>query len=253
MNHKNKIVLVTGSSRGLGRAMALKLAADGAELILTYRNGREKAEAVRAEIEELGSRAALLPLDFAKADSFVGFAESVNDVLNNVFGRERFDCLVNNAGSLTVKPIAEITPEDFDSMLNIHFKGVFFLTQALLPLLNDGGRIVNISTGLTRFSSPGFAAYASMKGAIEVFTRYLAKELGERRISANAVAPGIIETDFTRSHLSQPGARDFFANNIALGRVGQPNDIGGVVSFLCSDEGRWVNAQRVEASGGMFL
>jgi NAD(P)-dependent dehydrogenase (short-subunit alcohol dehydrogenase family) len=173
--------------------------------------------------------------------------------LGSTWGRTSFDCLVNNAGIDIAKPFAETTEADFDALMNVHFKGVFFLTQRLLPLLADGGRIVNTSTGLARFSIPGYAAYASMKGAIEVFTRYLAKELGPRKISANIVAPGIIETDFTREALSHPGAREFMSKSIALGRVGVPDDIGGVVAFLCSEEGRWVNAQRVEASGGMFL
>jgi len=167
--------------------------------------------------------------------------------------RQNFDFLVNNAGIDVSAPFAQTTEEAFDSLLNVHFKGVFFLTQRLLTLIADGGRIVNTSSGLARFSVPGYAAYASMKGAIEVLTRYLAKELGPRRISANAIAPGIIETDFTRSALEHPGAREFLSANIALGRVGVPDDIGGVVDFLCSEEGRWVNAQRVEASGGMFI
>lgn len=253
MKHENKIALVTGSSRGLGRAIALQLARSGADIVVTYRTGRAEAEAVVAEIQTLGRRAVALPLDVARASSFEAFAATLKTALATTWSRDRFDFLVNNAGIDIAKPFAETTEADFDALMNVHFKGVFFLTQRLLPLIADGGRIVNTSTGLARFSIPGYAAYASMKGAIEVLTRYLAKELGARRIAVNAVAPGIIETDFTREALSHPGAREFMAKNIALGRVGQPDDIGGVVDFLCSEGGRWVNAQRVEASGGMFL
>lgn len=253
MHHENKIALVTGSSRGLGRAIALKLAADGADVVITYHQQREAGEAVCAEIESLGGRAALLPLDVGDADGFVHFSGLLEKTLRDTFETDRFDFLVNNAGNLVTKPFVETTPEDFDRMMQVHFKGVYFLTQTLLPLLNDGGRIVNTSTGLTRFSTPGFSAYAAMKGAIEVFTRYLAKELGPRRIAVNTVAPGVMETDFTRHHLARAEARTFLANSTALGRIGQSIDIGGVVSFLCSDEGRWLDAQRIEASGGMFL
>jgi NAD(P)-dependent dehydrogenase (short-subunit alcohol dehydrogenase family) len=173
--------------------------------------------------------------------------------LQENWGRRTFDFLVNNAAINRTAPFAETTEAAFDELVNVHFKGVFFLTQRLLPLLADGSRIVNTSTGLARFSTPGYAAYASMKGAVEVLTRYLAKELGPRKITANVVAPGIVETDFTETALARPGARAFLSANIALGRVGVPEDISGVVDFLCSEEGRWVNAQRVEASGGMFL
>ena len=253
MKHLNKIALVTGSSRGLGRAIALQLARSGADLVITYRQRREEGEAVAAEIRALGRRAVALKLDVAQADSFPQFAADLRLVLEATWQRPSFDFLVNNAGIDRAAPFAEFTEAHFDELMAVHFKGVFFLTQKLLPLLADGGRIVNTSTGLARFSIPGYAAYASMKGAIEVFTRYLAKELGPRRISANTVAPGIIETDFTHEALSRPGAKDFFAQHIALGRVGVPEDIGGVVDFLCSEEGRWVNAQRIEASGGMLL
>jgi NAD(P)-dependent dehydrogenase (short-subunit alcohol dehydrogenase family) len=253
MQHNNKIALVTGSSRGLGRNIALQLARAGADIVVTYRQRKEEGAAVVAEIQKLGRKAVALQLDTAKTGSFESFAGTLKAALESTWNRHNFDFLVNNAGIDIAKPFAETTEADFDSLMSVHFKGVFFLTQKLLPLLADGGRIVNTSTGLARFSIPGYAAYASMKGAIEVLTRYLAKELGPRRISANAVAPGIIETDFTREALSHPGAREFMSKNIALGRVGVPDDIGGVVSFLCSEEGRWVNAQRVEASGGMFL
>jgi len=253
MKHENKIALVTGSSRGLGRAIALQLARSGADVIVTYRERKEEGETVAAEIQALGRRAIALQLDVADVVSFERFGTSLSDALHSTWQRRNFDFLVNNAGIDVRSPFASTTEESFDRLMNVHFKGVFFLTQRLLPLIADGGRIVNTSTGLARFCIPGFAAYASMKGAIEVLTRYLAKELGPRRISVNVVAPGIIETDFTRESLGHPGAREFMSANIALGRVGVPEDIGGVVDFLCSDEGRWVNAQRVEASGGMLL
>ncbi len=253
MPHAHKIALVTGSSRGLGRNIALKLARDGADVVVTYRQKKEEGEAVASEIRQLGRKAVALQIDTSKAGSFDAFAVTLKQTLQSTWERDSFDFLVNNAGIDRASPFPETTEQDFDDLMNVHFKGVYFLTQKLLPLLADGGRIVNTSTGLARFSVPGYAAYASMKGAIEVLTRYLAKELGARRISANVVAPGIIETDFTREALERPGLRDFMAANIALGRVGVPDDIGGVVSFLCSEEGRWVNAQRVEASGGQFL
>jgi NAD(P)-dependent dehydrogenase (short-subunit alcohol dehydrogenase family) len=253
MKHTDKIALVTGSSRGLGRNIALKLAHDGADVVVTYRKGKEEGEAVVAEIQALGRKAIALQIDTARTETFPAFAETLKGALTATWQRDTFDFLVNNAGIDIAKPFAETAEADFDALMDVHFKGVFFLTQKLLPLLADGGRIVNTSTGLARFSIPGYAAYAAMKGAIEVLTRYLAKELGGRKISANVVAPGIIETDFTREALSHPGAREFMSKSIALGRVGVPDDIGGVVSFLCSEEGRWVNAQRVEASGGMFL
>ena len=253
MKHENKIALVTGSSRGLGRNIALQLAQSGADVVVTYRQGQQEGESTAAEIQALGRKAVALQLDTARVETFPAFAETLQETLTSTWQRPTFDFLINNAGIDIAAPFAETTEEAFDSLMNVHFKGVFFLTQRLLTVIADGGRIVNTSTGLARFSVPGYAAYASMKGAIEVLTRYLAKELGSRKISVNAVAPGIIETDFTREALSHPGAREFMSKNIALGRVGVPDDIGGVVSFLCSEEGRWVNAQRVEASGGMFL
>jgi NAD(P)-dependent dehydrogenase (short-subunit alcohol dehydrogenase family) len=253
MNHSNKIALITGGSRGLGRAIALQLARDGADVILTYRERQAEGEVVAAEIRALGRKAAVLQLDVGRTADFAAFAGRLRQELQATWARERFDFLVNNAGIDRKGAIPAATEEDFDLLMNVHFKGVFFLTQRLLPLLADGGRIVNTSTGLTRFAIPGFAAYASMKGAIEIFTKYLAKELGGRGITANLVAPGIIETDFTRESLAGAGAREFFAKTIALGRVGVPEDIAGVVTFLCSEEGRWVNAQRIEASGGMLL
>jgi len=252
-NTENKIALVTGGSRGLGRNIALQLARKGHDVVLTFRQRKEEGEAVVAEIVALGRKAVALPLDVGDIRQFDGFHTALQQALAANWQRQDFDFLINNAGIDRSAPFAQTTEEAFDELLNVHFKGVFFLTQKLLPLLADGGRIVNLSTGLARFVIPGYAADASMKGALEVFTRYLAKELGARGIAANVVAPGAIETDFTRAALEHPGMKDFIASQTALGRVGVPDDIGGVVAFLCSEEGRWVNAQRLEASGGMFL
>lgn len=249
----NKIALVTGASRGLGRNIALHLARKGNDVILTYRQKKEEGAAVVAEIEAFGRKAVALQLDVADLSQFDGFHKTLSQTLADNWQRGSFDFLINNAGIDRYSTIDQTTVEAFDELLNVHFKGVYFLTQKLLPLIANGGRIINTSTGLTRFAIPGYAAYASMKGAIEVFTRYLAKELGPRGIAANVVAPGAIETDFTTEAFERPGVKDFIASQTALGRVGVPDDIGGVVAFLCSEEGRWVNAQRLEASGGMFL
>jgi NAD(P)-dependent dehydrogenase (short-subunit alcohol dehydrogenase family) len=254
MNISNKIAVVTGGSRGLGRNIALSLARNGADVIFTYRQRKEEGEAVAAEIEKFGRKAALLQIDVTNIKLFAEFGETVQRALETKWQRKTFDLLINNAGIDSAAPFDKMTEENFDRLFLVHFKGVYFLTQKLLPLIADGGAIVCTSTGLARFAIPGYSAYASMKGAIEVFTRYLAKELGPRRIRANVVAPGAIETDFTREAFEQhPGAKEFLASQTALGRVGLPDDIGGVVAFLCSEEGRWVNAQRLEASGGMFL
>lgn len=254
MKINEKIALITGGSRGLGRNAALKLAETGADVILTYRSRQDEAEAVVAEIEKLGRKAAALQLDTGEIKTFDAFFAEVSNVLQSKWQRANFDFLVNNAGIDSAAPFAEMTEEAFDNLFSVHFKGVYFLTQKALPYLTDGGRIINLSTGLARFATPGYSAYASMKGAIEVFTRYLAKELGSRGITANAVAPGAIETDFTRNAFdAHPGVKDFIASQTALGRVGVANDIGGVIAFLCTEEARWINAQRIEASGGMFL
>jgi NAD(P)-dependent dehydrogenase (short-subunit alcohol dehydrogenase family) len=253
MNLSNKIALVTGASRGLGRNIALAMAARGADVILTYRERKADGEEVAAEIEALGRKAVALQLDVSSTAGFAAFADSVRAALASEWQRESFDFLVNNAGVESSAPFVEMSEENFDHLYNVHLKGVYFLTQRLLPLIADGGRIVCTSTGLARFAIPGYSAYAAMKGAVEVLSRYLAKELGPRRIGVNVVAPGAIETDFTAAHLASPGVREMIASATALGRVGVPEDIGGVVAFLCSEEGRWVNAQRVEASGGVFL
>jgi NAD(P)-dependent dehydrogenase (short-subunit alcohol dehydrogenase family) len=249
-----RIALVTGGSRGLGRSAALALAGRGMHVVLTYRSGHAEAQAVVAQIEALGARAVALPLDVADSGSFAAFATQLRAALREHWGRERFDALVNNAGVGVHAALADTTEAQFDQLVNVHLKGVFFLTQALLPLLADGGRILNLSSGLTRFALPGFAAYAAMKGAVEVLTRYLAKEFGPRRITANVLAPGAIETDFGGGAVRDDAQLNaFVAAQTALGRAGRAEDIGKVVASLLSDDHAWVNAQRIEASGGMFL
>jgi len=254
METNNKIALVTGGSRGLGKNAAVHLAQKGIDLVITYRSKKDEAEAVVAEIEKAGQKAAALQLDTSVVSSFDDFTQRLSATLQQKWGRSTFDFLINNAGIDAASPFAKTTEEDFDNLFNVHFKGVYFLTQKSLSLIADGGRIINISTGLTRFATPGYAAYASMKGAIEVFTKYLAKELGPRRIAANMVAPGIIETDFTKAAFEAHPELDKYMSTItALGRVGQPDDIGPIIAFLCTEDARWINAQRIEASGGMFL
>ena len=248
------IALVTGGSRGLGRDMALKLARQGTDVILTYRSARAEAQDVVAQIDKLGRRAIAMQLDVGKSAGFDKFAAEVRGALKQHWQREKFDYLVNNAGIGIGASLAETTEAQFDELANIHLKGVFFLTQKLLPLIADGGRIVNISTGLTRFALPGYAAYAAMKGAVEVLTKYMAKELGPRGIAVNVVAPGAIETDFRDGAVrDNPQVKAFIASQTALGRVGLPDDIGGVVASLLAPANAWINAQRIEASGGMFL
>lgn len=249
-----KITLITGGSRGLGRNAALAVARKGGDVILTYRSRKDEADAVVAEIAKLGRKARAFQLDTGKVADFAAFAVDVKTALREDWGRETFDHLVNNAGIGLHKPFAETTEDEFDLLMNIHFKGVFFLTQALLPLIADGGRIVNISSGLARFSLPGASAYAAMKGAIEVLTRYLANELGTRGIAVNTVAPGAIATDFgTASVRDNPQVNQFVASVTALGRAGLPDDIGPAIASLLSEDNRWVNAQRIEISGGMFV
>jgi len=249
-----KIALVTGGSRGLGKNMALSLAKKGINVILTYNSKKDEALAVVAEIEKTGQKAAALQLSAGDAKSFDAFYGEVKTVLKDTFGADKFDFLINNAGIGIYAPFAETTEEQFDELMNIHLKGVFFLTQKALPLINDGGRIVNLSSGLARFSNPGYAAYAAMKGGIETLSRYMAKELGARGIAVNVVAPGAIETDFGGGMVrDNKQVNDYVASVTALGRVGLPDDIGGVVAFLCTEDAKWVNAQRIEVSGGMNL
>ncbi|WP_375418980.1 SDR family oxidoreductase [uncultured Hymenobacter sp.] len=249
-----KIALLTGGSRGLGKSMAQHLAKKGLDVILTYHSQQAEAAGVVGEITALGRKAVALQLDTSTVNGFDAFFEQVKTALRDTFGTAKFDFLINNVGTGLYAPFAETTEEQFDQALTIHFKGSFFLTQKALPLLNDGGGIVNISSGLTRIINPSSSAYASMKAAMEVLTKYQAKELGSRRIQVNIVAPGAIETDFgggrTRDN-KQINAH--LASLTALGRVGLPEDIGPVVAFLCTDEARWINAQRLEASGGMSI
>lgn len=248
-----KIALVTGGSRGLGRNTAVSLARRGVDVIVTYHSRASEAQAAVAEIETAGARAVALQLDSGDTSSFPGFVEQVHQALG-VLGGERLDFLVNNAGTGLHKPIAETTEEDFDALYRIHLKGVFFLTQALLPLMKDGGRIVNLSSGLTRIIIPGMSAYAAMKGAVEVLTKYMAKELGARGIAVNVVAPGAIETDFGGGMVrDNPDMNKFIAANTALGRAGLPDDIGPMIASLLSDDNRWINAQRIEVSGGQSI
>jgi NAD(P)-dependent dehydrogenase (short-subunit alcohol dehydrogenase family) len=248
-----KTALVTGGSRGLGKNTAIKIAEHGHDVILTYRSSQAEADGVVKQIQSLGRRAVALPLDVEHSDTFIDFAAKVREALKN-WQRERFDFLVNNAGIGIHASFAETTEAQFDQLVNIHFKGVFFLTQKLLPLIADGGRIVNLSSGLARFSFPGYSAYAAMKGAIEVLSRYMAKELGARGIAVNVIAPGAIETDFGGGAVRDNRQLNaMIAAQTALGRVGLPDDIGGVIASLLSSENSWINAQRIEVSGGMFL
>jgi NAD(P)-dependent dehydrogenase (short-subunit alcohol dehydrogenase family) len=254
MNDFRKIALVTGGSRGLGKNAALALSRKNIDVIVTYHTRNEEAEAVVREIERTGGRAAALQLDAGDTASFGAFESRLADLLREKWGREQFDFLINNAGFGINAPLASTTEEQFDSLMNVHVKGVFFLTQKLLPRIADNGSVINVSTGLTRFSLEGYGAYAAMKGAVEILTKYMAKEWGGRGIRVNTIAPGAIATDFgggvTRDN---PAARERIGSMIALGRVGEPDDIGGVIASLCTADMGWVNAQRVEASGGMLI
>jgi NAD(P)-dependent dehydrogenase (short-subunit alcohol dehydrogenase family) len=254
MVNNQKIALVTGGSRGLGKNMALSLAKKGINVILTYNSKQGEAQAVVAEIEQTGQKAAALQLNTGDVKSFDAFFGQLTTILKDTFNTDHFDFLINNAGIGVYAPFDQTSEDAFDQLMNIHFKGVYFLTQKALPLINDGGRIINLSTGLARFSTPGYSAYASMKGAIEVLTRYLAKELGSRGIAVNVVAPGAIETDFGGGVVRDNSeVNKHIAEITALGRVGLPDDIGGVVAFLCTEEARWINAQRIEVSGGQGI
>lgn len=249
-----KIAIVTGASRGLGRNAALSIARHGSDVILTYQSRGEDAQAVVAEINALGRKAITFQLDTGKITGFAPFAERLRTALREIWQRETFDHLVNNAGHGDYALIEQTTEAQFDGLVNVHFKGVYFLTQALLPLIADGGRIVNLSSGLTRVSYPGYAAYAAVKGAVEVLTVYMAKELGGRGIAVNTVAPGAIETDFGGGAVrDNPEVNKIFADMTALGRVGLPDDIGPMIASLLSEDHRWVNAQRIEVSGGQGI
>jgi NAD(P)-dependent dehydrogenase (short-subunit alcohol dehydrogenase family) len=249
-----KTVLITGGSRGLGKNAALAVAEQGMDVVITYRAARDEADATVAELRAKGVRAAALMLDVGDVKSFPAFFTELARVLKAEFGADKFDALVNNGGQAGYSQFESVTEEMFDGLMNTHFKGVYFLTQRALPYLNDGGRIITVSSGLARVSMVGSSAYGSMKGAIEVFTRYLAKELGPRGIAANCVAPGAIATDFGGGRLRGSEDMQKMVSGItALGRYGVPDDIGPVIAFLCTDAARWINGQRIEVSGGMAL
>lgn len=250
----NKIALVTGGSRGLGKDMALRIAEKGLDVVLTYKSNKEEATKVIQAIEAKGQQAFAVQLDTSEIGSFDAFITEIKTTLKEKLGKETIDFLVNNAGIGLGNSIAETTEEQFDTLSNIHLKGVFFLTQKFIPIIHAGGGIINISSGLARFFMPGYAAYAMMKGGIEVFSRYLAKELGSKGIRANTIAPGAIETDFGGGAVrDNEQYNKAVASVTALSRAGLPEDIGGVVAFLCTEEARWINAQRIEVSGGMNI
>ena len=252
MSTNQKIALVTGGSRGLGKDMALSLARSSNDVIITYRSKETEAQQVVKEIESLGRKAIALPLDMAQFNTLDNFVQKLKENLQTYWGTTHFDYLINNAGMGATVPFLQVTEELFNEFLNVHFKSIYFLTQKCVPFINEGGRIINISTGTTRFSNPGYSVYASMKGAIEIFTKYLAKELGVKSIGANIVAPGPIETDFNNAAIrSSPQMKTVLSSLSPLGRVGNADDIGGVVAFLCSPEARWINGQRIEVSGGI--
>lgn len=249
-----KIALITGGSRGLGRSAALRLADKNVDIILTYLSNQEAAEAVVSDIQAQGGKAVALQLDTGDTSRFAGFAENLTTVLSETWQRKTFDFLVNNAGIGINKPFAETSEEDFDTLMNMHFKGVYFLTQRLLSLIEDGGRIVNLSTGLARFTMPGYSAYGAMKGAVEVLTRYMASELGARGITVNAIAPGAIETDFGGGMVrDNPQINQFVASVTAMGRAGLPDDVGGAITSLLVGDNQWMTGQRIEISGGQSL
>jgi NAD(P)-dependent dehydrogenase (short-subunit alcohol dehydrogenase family) len=250
----NKIALVTGGSRGLGKDMALALADKNIDVVLTYKSSKTEAENVVAEIIKKGRKAVALPFDISQIKSLDSFVIEFTKTLNANWSTDKFDFLINNAGVGATIMIPQVTEEAFDNLLNIHFKGVYFLTQKLINHINDNGSVINISTGTTRFTNPGYSVYSSMKAAVEMFTKHIAKDFGSRGIRANIVAPGPIETDFNNAAIRRnPEIKARLSSLSPLGRVGQANDIGGVVAFLCSDESRWINGQRIEVSGGINL
>ena len=249
-----KLVLITGGSRGLGKNTALTLAEKGLDVIITYQSNFDAAEQVVKQIQQMGRKAFALHLDLSCHTSFAQFNQDLVALLDTEFARVNFDYLLNNAGMGIHASFEQTSEAQFDALMNVHVKGTFFLTQQLLPLIKDGGSIVNISTGLTRFSLPGYCAYAMMKGALEVMTRYLAQELGPHQIRVNTLAPGAIETDFGGGAVrDNPDLNALIASKSALGRAGLPDDIGRAISLLLSEDATWITAQRIEASGGMFV
>lgn len=254
MNSKTKIALVTGGSRGIGKNSALRIAEKGLDVIITYKSSRAEADEVVNEIKALGRNAIAFQLDTKDIKSFDSFVQNVTSHLQENTGSSNIDYLINNAGTALYSPIMETTEEQLDDIVDIHFKGVFFLSQKFLPFMNDGGGIVNISSGLARVALPGSSVYGSMKAGVEMLTKYMAKELGARKIKANVVAPGAIETDFGGGRTRDNKEVNTLVSNItALGRAGLPEDVGGVVAFLCTDDAGWISGQRIEVSGGMAL
>jgi NAD(P)-dependent dehydrogenase (short-subunit alcohol dehydrogenase family) len=250
----NEIAIITGASRGLGRNMAVHLAKRGVGIIGTYRSGKAEADALSQEIEALGGKAAMIALDISDTAGFSSFAETVADTLQSTFGRRRFGFLVNNAGYGLHALFADTTEAQFSSLIDAHLRGPVFLTQKLLPLIEDGGRILNVSSGFVRFTAPGYSVYAAAKAALEVLTRFMAVELGARQIRVNAIAPGAIATDFNGGNVRDNEAINaFVAKGIALGRVGHPDDIGGAVAAILSDEMGWANGTTFDISGGQLL
>jgi len=252
--NKGTIALITGGSRGLGKNMAIHLAKQGKDVVITYYNNKDEADKVVAEVKSIGRKAAAVQLDTSNVKNFSSFAQNLKATLKENLGAEKFDYLINNAGIGIPTTLGNTPEENFDALTNVHFKGVYFLTETLLPLMNDGGRVINISSGLARFSNIGYSVYGSLKAGIEAMTRYWAAELGSRKIGVNVVAPGAIETDFGGGHVrDNKELNKMLASATALGRVGVVDDIGGVVAFLCSEDGRWVNGQRIEVAGGVYL
>lgn len=249
-----KIAIITGASRGLGRNMALHLARQGVGIIGTYRSGEAEADALRQEIEIMGGKAAMIALDVSNTAGFSGFSDAVSETLKVTFGRDRFDFLINNAGHGLHSLLIDATEDQFTSLIDTHLRGPVFLTQKLLPLIEDGGRILNVSSGFVRFTAPGYSLYAAAKAALEVMTRFMAVELGARQIRVNAIAPGAIATDFNGGNVrDNDGINAFVAQGIALGRVGQPDDIGGAVTAILSDDMGWANGTTFDISGGQLL
>ncbi|MDX6840542.1 SDR family NAD(P)-dependent oxidoreductase [Hafnia paralvei] len=253
MKQNIKVAVITGGSRGLGRSTVINLAKRGVHSIFTFNSGEQEAKEVTQAATEAGAKAIAIHLDTANIAGFDAFATQVKNALAEL-NTDKFNYLVNNAGISNHTPFMQVTEEELDLQFQVNFKGVFFLTQKLLPLLRDGGQIVNISSGVTRFVNPNSVAYATVKGAIEVFTRYMAHDLGPRNISVNTVAPGAIQTDFSGGVVrDNPEINQLVSNMTALGRPGLPDDIGKMLASFLSDDNHWVNAQRIEVSGGMRL
>lgn len=252
MENKKKIALVTGGSRGLGKDMALSLAKKNIDVVVTYATNKDDANATVEAVRALGGKAVALHLDLKDFKSLDGFIQTLTETLKETFNADKYDYLINNAGMGATVPFEKMTEEIFTDFLNVHFKSVYFLTQKSLTILNDGGSIINISSGTTRFANPGYSIYASLKGAVEIFTKYLAKELGVRGIRSNVVAPGPVETDFNNAAIrNNPQFKGMLGSMSPLGRVGQADDIGSVVAFLCTEDAKWINGQRIEVSGGI--